>query len=174
MESAVQANRQVVESAQQEEDDSETAKRHYTTAEIDVWKEGSFDTATWLYHFVFSSDDADPPPVPNPRTRRLHQASVTDESTETTARSAYSSSSEDGIQNNMRSSGPDEKALIVWSRQTEPALVVDRLLFSWTTLTTDQISLSSTRHDGDDWREGVLKMVEEARKEDELSFSTLR
>ncbi|CAN9293167.1 unnamed protein product [Alternaria alternata] len=171
VESAVQANRQVVESAQQEEDDSETAKPHYTTAEINVWKEGSFDTATWLYHFVFSSDDADPPPVPNPRTRRLHQASVTDESTETTARSAYSSSSEDGIQNNRRSSGPDERALIVWSRQTEPALVVDRLLSSWTTLTSDQISLSSTRHDGDDWREGVLRMVEEARKEDELSFA---
>ncbi|CAN9150978.1 unnamed protein product [Alternaria alternata] len=171
VESAVQANRQVVESAQQEEDDSETAKPRYTTAEINVWKEGSFDTATWLYHFVFSSDDADPPPVPNPRTRRLHQASVTDESTETTARSAYSSSSEDGIQNNRRSSGPDERALIVWSRQTEPALVVDRLLSSWTTLTSDQISLSSTRHDGDDWREGVLRMVEEARKEDELSFA---
>ncbi|KAL1796413.1 hypothetical protein ACET3X_004953 [Alternaria dauci] len=170
VESAVQANRQVVESAQQEEENSQAAKRHYTTAEIDVWKEGSFDTATWLYHFVFSSDDADPPPGPNPRPRRLHQASVTDESAETTARSAYSSSSEANLQPSKQSSGSDEKALIVWSRQTEPALVVDRLLSSWTTLTPDQISLSSTRHDGDDWREGVLRMVEEARKEDELSF----
>lgn len=170
VESAVQANRQVVESAQQEDDNSEAGKRHYTTAEIDVWKEGSFDTATWLYHFVFSSDDVISRPVPNPRTRRLHQASVTDESAEITERSAHSSSSEDDTTPNRRSSGSDEKAMIVWSRQTEPALVVDRLLSSWTTLTSDQIRLSSARHDGDDWREGVLRMVEEAKKEDELSF----
>ncbi|KAG9189626.1 hypothetical protein G6011_06494 [Alternaria panax] len=170
VESAVQANRQVVESAQQEEDDSEASKRHYTTAEIDVWKEGSFDTATWLYHFVFSSDDANSSPVPNPRTRRLHQASVTDESAEIAATSAYSSSSGSDTKPSRRSSGPEEKTMIAWSRQTEPALVVDRLLSSWTTLTSDQITLSSTRHEGDGWREGVLRMVEEAKKEDELSF----
>jgi hypothetical protein len=60
--------------------------------------------------------------------------------------------------------------MIVWSRQTEPGQVVDRLLSSWTTLSSYQIILSSTRHEGDDWREGIVRMAEEAKEEDGLSF----
>jgi hypothetical protein len=167
VESAVQANRQVVESAQRDDDGAGAEQRHYTAAELDVWKEGSFDTATWLYHLVFSPEPTRSP-SPNPRTRRLYQASVTDESHEIIG--SISRSSSTTTVHDRQFSDQDEKAMIVWSRQTEPSQVVDRLLTSWTTLSPDQITLSSTRHEGDDWREGIVRMVEEAKEEDGLSF----
>jgi hypothetical protein len=154
-----------VESAQRDDDDSGIEQRHYTAAEIDVWKEGSFDTATWLYHLVFSPEIT---PTPNPQTRQLYQASVTDESREIIGSSSRSSSTT--TIPDRQSSTQQKNAMIVWSRQTEPSKVVDRLLLSWTTLSSDQITLSSARHEGDDWREGVVRMIEEVKEEDGLTF----
>jgi hypothetical protein len=54
VESAVQANRQVVESAQRDVLKDATHKDARNRAELGVYKEGYFDTATWLYHVVFS------------------------------------------------------------------------------------------------------------------------
>ena len=159
VESAVQANRKVVENAQQDDKDSGTGKRKYTNAELDIWKEGSFDTATWLYHLVFSPDipyssEADA------ETCEDHQASVADESL----------SSEEDSTSHIQDEASDEKSLIVWNKQTEPSLVVDRLLSSWTTLSSDQITHSAANQDDDEWREDLLRNIEEVKKEDELSF----
>ncbi|KAF1833788.1 hypothetical protein BDW02DRAFT_499724 [Decorospora gaudefroyi] len=166
VESAVQANRQLVESAQCGGDNSRGGQRRYTAAEVDVYKEGSFDTATWLYHLIFSPDTT-PAPIPIPRARRLYQASVTDESHHNLdSRCSHDTASVP----ERASSTADNKAMIVWSRKTEPSQVVDRLLSSWTTLSSDQITLSSTRNDDDDWREGIMRMIEEAKEEHDMSF----
>jgi hypothetical protein len=59
--------------------------------------------------------------------------------------------------------------MIVWSRQTEPSRVVDRLLSSWTTLTDSQIALSATGQTDDEWRKSFLIKVAEV-KESETDF----
>ncbi|KAI4955920.1 hypothetical protein J4E91_000129 [Alternaria rosae] len=176
VESSVQANRLVVESAQKEDEKLEADTQHHTSAELDIWKSGSSDTATWLYHLVFSPDAASPS-SPSPQPRQLHQASVADESAETNTKTGFLLSSEAPIPPKRRPSEPEDKALILWSKQTEPGLVADRLLSSWTTLSSSQIGLSSTRHhsiegaEDDEWREGILNMAEEeAEKDDNSSF----
>ena len=176
MESAVQAGRHVVESAQEEDEKLEAGTEPHSSAELDLWKSASSDTAPWLFQMVFSSGDTSPPP-PYPQRRQLHQASVVDESVETSTRSSHASSSEPVTLPERRPSSPDEKSVILWSRQTEPDLVVNRLLSSWTTLSPNQISLSSTRQHGvegvvedDTWREDILRKVEEAKKDDDVSL----
>lgn len=159
VESAVQANRKVVENAQQDDKDSGTGRQKYTNAELDIWKEGSFDTATWLYHLVFSPDMPDASEA-NAKRRRLHQASVADES----------HSSEEDSTSHKQEEDSEKKSMIVWNKQTEPGLVVDRLLSSWTTLSSDQITRSAANQDGNEWREDLLKNIEQAKKEDDLSF----
>jgi hypothetical protein len=177
VESAVQANRHVVESAQQEDEKLEAGTQFHSSAEIDLWKSASSDTAPWLFQLVFRSGDTTPPP-PYRQPRQLHQASVVDESAETATRSSHAPSFEPVAVPERRPSSPDGKAMILWSRQTEPGLVVDRLLSSWTTLSPNQISLSSTRQHGvegvvedDSWREDILRMVEEAKKDDTETLS---
>ena len=160
VESAVQANRKVVEDAQRDEIENSTEQRPRIAAELDLWKAGSFDTATWLYHLVFS------PKAPDPPTRRLYQASVEDADTNKYEEASFSSMNTES----SASTNANGKEMIVWSRQTEPGQVVDRLLYSWTTLSPDQISLSATRDSGDDWREEVMSMIEEAKPEDASSF----
>jgi hypothetical protein len=59
--------------------------------------------------------------------------------------------------------------MIVWNHFTEPAFVVNRLLSSWTTLTDEQIELSSTRRSEDVWYESVIKMAEEVKEDDSQS-----
>ncbi|KAH7402410.1 hypothetical protein BKA66DRAFT_564328 [Pyrenochaeta sp. MPI-SDFR-AT-0127] len=164
VESAVQANRQVVESAQREVAEASTWQKRSFGAQIDVWKEDSFDTATWLYHLVFNTE-VTPSPTPSPPSNRLYQASVTDETPGNPDQIVFPASGSAAMAGNISASA--DKAIIVWNRQTEPSLVADRLLFSWTTLSAEQISLSSTRHDGDEWREGFLKMIEEANEVEE-------
>ncbi|EUC46119.1 hypothetical protein COCMIDRAFT_36207 [Bipolaris oryzae ATCC 44560] len=159
VESAVQANRKVVENAQQDDKDSGTGRRKYTNAELDIWKEGSFDTATWLYHLVFSPDMPDASEA-NAKRHRLHQASVADES----------HSSEEDSTSHKQEEDSEKKSMIVWNKQTEPSLVVDRLLSSWTTLSSDQITRSAANQDGNEWREDLLKNIEQAKKEHDLSF----
>jgi len=175
VESAVQAGRHVVESAQQEDEKLEAGTERHSSAEIDLWKSASSDTAPWLFQMVFSSGDTSPPP-PYPQTRQLHQASVVDESVETATRSSHTPSEPVTVPE-KRPSSPDEKAMILWSRQTEPDLVVNRLLSSWTTLSPNQITLSSTRQHGvegvvedDAWREDILRKLEEAKMDDDVSL----
>lgn len=160
MESAVQANRKVVENAQQDDEDTRAEKLPYANVGLDIWKQDSFDTATWLYHLVFSLDIPYPPET-NSETRRLYQASVTD----------VSVSSDEEKTLDIPKADTDEKAMIVWNKQTEPSSVVDRLLSSWTTLSPDQITRSAANQDGDEWREGLLRNIEEAKKEDEKTYS---
>lgn len=60
----VQANRQVVENAQIEDVEDAVQKHSHLDGkrtELDAWKGGSFDTATWLYHLIFSPSAHHPP-----------------------------------------------------------------------------------------------------------------
>ncbi|KAE8822153.1 hypothetical protein HRS9139_10416 [Pyrenophora teres f. teres] len=161
VESAVRANRQVVEDARRHEIENNIEKHPHIAAELDIWKADSFDTATWLYNLVFSPETPDPP------ARRLHQASVEDADNLNPPSEASLSSitAESNISINVNG-----KEMIVWSRQTEPSQVVDRLLYAWTTLSPDQIGLSATRESGDDWRDDVMSMVEKTIDADTSSF----
>jgi hypothetical protein len=162
VETAVQANRQVVESAQREDADYSEPKPDLNKAEVDFYREGSFDTATWLYHLVFDTRGSENIPRSHPLHHLRYQASVTDESGENavvSARLPFESGSAQSV-----STGFTEKAMIVWGRKTEPASVVDRLLSSWTILTQGQIEESSTRQKGNEWRRSVNKMVDEVNE----------
>ncbi|KAH7078576.1 hypothetical protein FB567DRAFT_631898 [Paraphoma chrysanthemicola] len=169
VESAVQANRQVVESAQREDAKSTSAANIESRVELNLYKEGSFDTATWLYNLVFGSEV------------QSHEAQST--TTDHSSYQAYVSDREDpddGIlhapvvfgrqQSNVSTSKRDHRALIVWNHHTDPVFVVDRLLSSWTTLTNEQIELSSTRTPDDAWNDSVVQMANEAKKDDPQSF----
>lgn len=155
VETVVQANRQLVEDAQHE--DIEDAVQKHSHAEgkrtaVDLWKEGSFDTATWLYHLVFSPSVQDPP----------FQATVSEESPE-----------EQGGLVTLRSAAratPGKlpmttREMIVWNSRTEPSYVVDKLLFTWTTLSQEQIRMTSAHQIRHDWSDRALQMLDEAKKE---------
>jgi hypothetical protein len=157
VETVVQANRQVVESAQLEDIEDAVQKHSHSKGkrtELDLWKEGSFDTATWLYHLVFGPSVQGPP----------FQASVSDESPERHEGIISLRSTPNRVSQNASSS--TNREMIVWNARTEPSYVVDKLLFAWTTLSSEQISLSSIhQEDHKDWSNNVLKLLDEAKKE---------
>ncbi|KAH9863353.1 hypothetical protein IAQ61_009630 [Plenodomus lingam] len=166
VESAVQANRQVIESAQNNETKGKSWEEERVGKilgkKLDLWSEGSFDIATWLYHLVFS------PCVPSCTSRSKespYQASVSEENDDNTIELPRPDSE---WETEDVTSDMGNMAMIIWGRQTEPSLVVDRLLFDWTVLTAEQILLSSTPHDGDGWLESFDKVIVEAKElEDE-------
>ena len=147
----------MVEDAQHEEiEDAVQYHKHLEgkRTELDLWKEGSFDTATWLYHLVFSPSVQDPP----------FQATVTDESPERQGGIVSLRSESQNMSKNT--SETITRDMIVWNARTEPSYVVDRLLFTWTTLSHEQISLSSAHQDiNSAWSERALEMLEEAKRE---------
>lgn len=170
VESAVQVNRQVIENAQRQDAEATHTSSDQQRAEIDFYKEGSFDSATWLYHLVFSTQSPDTSNQSATQSPRPYQASVVDESTENVVRFApppvehASDPQATSLKDNM------EKTMIVWGRQTEPSRVADRLLSEWTTLSKEQIELSSTRQHDDGWWDSFVKVVEEAKDENESDF----
>ncbi|KAF1366119.1 hypothetical protein EJ07DRAFT_150577 [Lizonia empirigonia] len=147
VETVVQTNKQVVEMAQCEEIKDAVQKYSHLQGrrtELNIWKAGSFDTATWLYHFVFG------PSVQNPSPR----ATLSDMDPEThagiiTLRSASGTASQKPVSATTRE-------MIVRNAQTEPGHVVDTLLFAWTTLTAEHISLSAGNVE--DWSDRTLDM----------------
>lgn len=161
----MQSNRQLVESAQREETEqcSTSQKPGHIRAEIDVYKEGSFDTATWLYHLVFSPEIPDLPANKSKQITAPYQASVTDEGAENLAEPVTEITIIDAPVTADRS-------VIVWGQQTETNRVVDRLLSSWTTLTNEQIILSSTHSKDDELCSSVHEMVEEMKDDADMTF----
>lgn len=146
-------------------------------AEVTVYRERSYDTATWLYHLVFSSHASyHPTQYPRQETESF-QPSMVDESLETSRRLAQSPNKHDlSYPPSPPSPPPDvgifrnaSKSMIVWNKQTEPSHVVDRLLADWTTLTQEQIYLSSKCPNGDTRHEKFLKTVIEAKEEQEAA-----
>jgi hypothetical protein len=188
VESAVQANRQVIESAQRDSTGKDTLtagakldKKGKNTLqdEVIVYKERSHDTATWLYHLVFGSQ-AVYQPIQHPiRDTEPDQPSEADKSLENSKRLARLPSTHDlslSYPPSPLSPPPDagvsrdaNKSMIVWNKQTEPSQVVDRLLADWTTLTQEQIDLSSKRPKGHDSHKKFLRSVQEAKEEQEAA-----
>jgi hypothetical protein len=158
VETVVQANRQLVEDAQLEDIEDPVQRHAHSRGErttLDVWKENSFDTATWLYHLVFSPSVQDPP----------FQATVSDENLEEQAglvslRFAPRKIPEETLP-------PTTREMIVWNSRTEPKHVVDKLLFTWTTLSHEQIRLTSAQQVQHDWSDRALQMLDDAKKETE-------
>jgi hypothetical protein len=169
----VQANRQIVESAQRDSIEN-TLASDQRRAEVDVYREGNFDTATWLYHLVFTSPTLEvPKELPRKDIRQL-QPSVVDESTENLVRftrSPLQHSPRSPLPTASTSTGDAEKTMIVWTAQTEPNQVIDRLLSTWTTLTHEQIGLSSRHQVDNKWRQDFLNTIEEAKHEGESDFN---
>lgn len=140
---------------------------------MDVYREGTFDTATWLYHLVFTSQAPEvPKKVPRKDIHQL-QPSVVDESTENLVRFTRSPLPySQGLPPPPSPRTDDaDKTMIVWTAQTEPNQVIERLLSTWTTLTHEQIGLSSRQQVDDKWRQDFLNIIEEARHEGESDFN---
>lgn len=169
VESAVQANRQVVESAQRQATADSHTSSDQRRSELNLYQEGSFDTATWLYHLVFDTHMSSNPTQGATQSPRPFQASVADEATEHIVRFAHPPLEKVSEPSVLEPADVD-KTMIVWGRQTEPDQVVDRLLSQWTTLSPEQIELSSTRQHDADWWESFQKVVEEAKDEAESDF----
>ncbi|KAF1841779.1 uncharacterized protein K460DRAFT_409218 [Cucurbitaria berberidis CBS 394.84] len=122
VESDVQANRQVVESAQRVDVANSTWQRRNLHKEVDMWTKGSFDTATWLYHLVFSPRIPIPPVLPVVARQLQNQAYVSDESTEH-AEDFSQGPLEQSVVPNSGSSVAVDKAMIIWGGQTEPSAI---------------------------------------------------
>ncbi|UPX13826.1 uncharacterized protein EKO05_0004325 [Ascochyta rabiei] len=158
-ESVVQANRQVVESAQLEhvEVTEPFDPLHGKRAELDLRRQYSFDTATWLYHIVFG------PSVLGSVRKPSRQPSASDEVSDKDIGTLASR------RTRQDPSMPPSREIIVWGSKTEPGIVVDRLLSAWTTLTDEQIAASSAHNEDDKWTCRFLKMVQEAKEEEDVA-----
>lgn len=130
VESAVQANRQVIESAQHISSETEHSQERHLDSEsiekLDLWGEELPDTAPWLYQLVFYPPV---PPYPTPSDELPHQASVSEQKDEIAI--DLSNMRYDPDTAEFKPSNGD-MTMIVRGRQTEPSLVVGRLLSDWT------------------------------------------
>ncbi|KAH9868490.1 hypothetical protein J1614_007562 [Plenodomus biglobosus] len=136
----------------------EEIRRPESIEKLDFWGEEHPDTAPWLYQLVFY-----PPvlPYPTQSDELPHQASVSEEKDELAidlSDARYDSDTAEPKPSN------GDMTMIVWERQTEPNLVVDRLLSDWTVLSAEQILQTSSPHDGDDWLESFDRMLVEAKR----------
>ncbi|KAF2681385.1 hypothetical protein K458DRAFT_489483 [Lentithecium fluviatile CBS 122367] len=135
-ESIVATNRLAIEKIQEEERDNPTEKRRHYDSELQRWKIDNHDTATWLYHAVFSTNNA--PSINAKRAIPLEgprSATVEDCNSDTSepTRDATTKTAEGSTRN---------EELIIWNKATEPSIVVDRLLGAWTLLNHAQIQAS--------------------------------
>jgi hypothetical protein len=149
VESIVQASRLAVERAQEENAANPTEKRRQYNSEIQRWQSDSNDTATWLYHLVFSSGSWNP--ASGTATRRLEERSfavtIEDYDSDASNQATASPQTVKGVPQNLPDQKPDSTSqVIVWNSQTEPSLVVDRLLQSWTYLNEAQIQASKASY----------------------------
>ncbi|KAF2741440.1 hypothetical protein EJ04DRAFT_571530 [Polyplosphaeria fusca] len=166
-ESTVQANRRAIETAQRQNEDNRTEKRRQCNRELRRWEADSEDTATWLYRLVFASSIS---AVPESKVSNDRQPFVADYESD---RGEVTKSAT--VQKTPTTPGKDQ--LIIWNRNTEPSLVVDRLLTSWTYLTTAQIKASAISPREDHWQNEVTQAMEELvtaenTKQEQLKTST--
>jgi hypothetical protein len=153
-ESIVQANRLAVENAKP---DSARHPARGRRTELQPWQAGSFDTATWLYNLVFAAGIDQDKLSKNPRILQ-RQPSVSD----------YVSDAED---DNTGSTyevphSSSNTAMITWNEQTRPSSVVDRLLNTWTTLSTEQIRSSATPDGADEGSEDLMATINVDNEQD--------
>lgn len=150
VESVVQTNRLAIENAQKEDEDNPTEKRRELDVSIARWRKPPNDTATWLYHLVFTSG-----PLPTQPLQRDGDTVVTVEDSHE-ARSVRdswacdsSSEYEDAVQVVKRGSNQSPEEPLLASHLTywaQPSRIVDRLLRSWTNLDSAQIEASAIEY----------------------------
>jgi len=150
VESVVQTNRLAIENAQNEDEDNPTEKRRELDVSIARWRKPPNNTATWLYHLVFTSG-----PLPTQPLQRDGDTVVTIEDSHEAryvrGNLACDSSSEyeDVVQVVKRGSNqsPEEPLpashLKYWA---QPSRIVDQLLHSWTNLDSTQIEASAIEY----------------------------
>jgi hypothetical protein len=132
VESVVLMNKLTVERAQQESEENPTEKRTHYDSSLQRWHAGSDDTAIWLYNLVFVSGV----PSSSSNTERKTLGN-----TLTVTVEDYSSdvpTGDDTVVHVAEKEDPTPQG-IAWNEQTDPSVVVDRLLDSWTTLTGNQV-----------------------------------
>ena len=118
---------------------------------------------------MFNSEQSYPTAPYTARIDALNEPHVEDRGGEGTTKLTGSSSGAFHTLPDSSASGDTTQAMIVWGSRTEPDIVVDRLLSSWTTLTGEQIHRSICQDDGT-WRKSFHKSIEEA-KVDKTDFS---
>jgi hypothetical protein len=125
-------NRLAVERAKQESDQNPTEKRRHLDSSLQRWHVKSDDTAAWLHNLVFTSRA----PPASPVTKRK---SLGDTLTVTVEDYHSDVSTGDAMATQVVEKDDWGLKPIVWDEQTEPSVVADRLLNSWTTLTSNQV-----------------------------------
>lgn len=181
VESVVQANRLAVEHAQKEDEENPNARRRRYDGELQRWCKDSSDTATWLYHLVFSSGASEPTASTQPKNRQYQGATVVTIDDNDALSDPSDSEFQDASDKiplvrfergaNISSDiHPRHLDKIEWNAQTEPSLVVDRLLATWTFLPLSEIQASTagyTSVQDKEWREGLISRIQKYVSEKE-------
>ncbi|KAF2201249.1 hypothetical protein GQ43DRAFT_480870 [Delitschia confertaspora ATCC 74209] len=163
VESVIQANRFTVQNAQKEDAYNPTEKKRKYDEQLQCWRKDSSDTATWLYCLVFgtgaSVDENEPRPTDHVNDgSSVISMGVEDGSEESDAE--YQEAPDTKPQNALNNEGPQivkyqskpaasaqyHTRSIEWTSQTQPSLVVDRLLHAWTILPPIQSRSTTTTH----------------------------
>lgn len=167
VESVILMNRLAVERAKEESDRHPTAKRRHFDTELRRWHIDSDDTATWLYTLVFTSGV--PSRSSNTNGKNLAERSVTVEDYDSDASTRGNADIE------VVEEDEPNSLQIVWTEQTNPDVVVDRLLDSWTKLTSDQVKDSGrvAQIEGKDetWGAELVHTLKERNKKRESKKS---
>lgn len=183
-ESVVQANRLAVEKAKEENDANPTEKRRQYNSSLQRWQADFNDTATWLYHLVFMTgiDEAGLPPPAPPHTNLEARSSTG--SHQPTVEDYNSEGSNKGTTTRLEKTdkmvkfAPSPTQTIVWNQLTEPSIVVDRLLHTWTFLSDSQVRMSAESSpfafEGA-WAQNLVQRIEKYNEErDKKKRKTLR
>jgi hypothetical protein len=157
-ESVVHANRQAVEDAQKGDQTISVGESELQSgAQLKLWRADSIDSATWLYHLVFSPHST-PVPALSPSRGIVPGASPVVEYLPDKTQTILTIDEDELDDHPNPEPYIGNTAIIRWTDQTKPSYVVDKLLHAWTTLTEDQIKSSATR----DWQDRWVDEVEEA------------
>ena len=150
VESIVETNHFAIERAREEEHAPQ--KRHYNR-NLQRWQADSHDTATWLYHLVFSTG-SEPLNIPTLKSSGEAQSATVED--------YDSGDSAPGADRGSVDDVPESSKLITWNDATKPSAVVDRLLHKWTTLSFDLIRASKTPHNPtqEAWGEGLIQEIQ--------------
>jgi hypothetical protein len=186
-ESAIQANRLAIQNAQNAEGRRSNKTEQYCW-ELQRWCLNSGDTATWLYHLVFSvAPEATNLSPDHVQSRTSVFASVIDCDSDgvelpplilSESSSDLQDAQDEPSKRVSFKEGPSpvivkpahkKPALITWNEQTEPYFVINRLLSSWTYLAPDQIKASAHSSEEDEkWHQTLAQSLHEYSQIDDI------
>jgi hypothetical protein len=164
LECVIEANRLAVNRAYKKEEYQPNEKKHHSAiTQLRRYEADSPNTATWLYHLVFSPEPPSQPFFNTEGSEPLNPTVKDDDSDKPKESNLVTRSLPTLPPSRNRTDGSNDRRVIVWNETTEPNLVADRLLETWTTLDNERIrasgdSFSPTKES--EWTEGLIKRIQ--------------